>query len=188
MMTKRGPDVVSFAPGDPAAPDVAYGYLPPEQIEEIAHKVFDGLARDNNLAGLRTRPGVFVDRLAYHWNLVNSVHSFREGNTRTQFAFFHQLSDSVGFRIDTEAFKPGGPLRVDFVLARYHGQATGEHTRLREVLGRAITEKPGPPVWAPTRSLSQMLDHARNVRPHHAARIPIPPPDHRRDRGNQVGL
>jgi len=35
-MTKDGPDVVNFAPGDPVAPTVAYGYYPSSGIADAA--------------------------------------------------------------------------------------------------------------------------------------------------------
>jgi hypothetical protein len=72
------------------------------------------------------------------------VHSFREGNTRTQFVFFSQLCEQAGHRLDTEAFRPGNPLRDEFVQARFHGQDTGSNDRLAEVLGRAIATPSDP--------------------------------------------
>ena len=35
-MTKDGPDLVNFAPGDPVAPTVAYGYYPSSGIADAA--------------------------------------------------------------------------------------------------------------------------------------------------------
>lgn len=46
------------------------------------------------------------------------IHSFREGNTRTQFVFFSQLAEQAGYRIDPEQFALGAPLRDEFVQAR----------------------------------------------------------------------
>ncbi|WP_272818818.1 Fic family protein, partial [Mycobacteroides abscessus] len=34
----------------------------------------------------------FVGRLAEHWAEINTVHPFREGNTRTQAVFFALLA------------------------------------------------------------------------------------------------
>ena len=66
------------------------------------------------------------------------IHSFREGNTRTQFVFFSQLAQQAGYRIDATQFAPGAPLREAFVEARFHGQDTGRNDRLAAVLGQAI--------------------------------------------------
>lgn len=67
------------------------------------------------------------------------MHSFREGNTRTQFVFFSQLAEQAGYRIDAAQFAPGSPLRDEFVQARFHSQDTGRNDQLAAVLGKAIT-------------------------------------------------
>lgn len=41
----------------------------------------------------------FVDRLAHYLGEVNALHPFREGNGRTQRAFFAQLSRDAGWRL-----------------------------------------------------------------------------------------
>lgn len=139
-MTKMGPDVVHFTPGDPNADRVAYGYYPAPAIAEAAESRYRMLARESHLVGLpRAR---FIERVAEHWSELNVVHSFREGNSRAQFVFFAQLCQNAGYQLDTEAFKPGGPLRDEFVLARFHGQATATSERLAGVLDRGIRELP----------------------------------------------
>ena len=72
------------------------------------------------------------------------VHFAREGNTRSQFVFFSQLAKNDGYELDGEAFKPGGPLRDEFVWARFHSQATGTSERLAGVLDRGIREVVAP--------------------------------------------
>jgi cell filamentation protein len=60
--------------------------------------VFSALAKEQHLRGLpRTR---FVDRLTHYLAEVNAIHPFREGNGRTQRAFFDQLSRDAGWPID----------------------------------------------------------------------------------------
>lgn len=135
-MTKDGPDVVNFAPGDAAAPTVAYGYYPGPGVRDAAELQYRRLAGEGHLVGLdRDR---FVGRLAEHWGELNTIHSFREGNTRSQFVFFHQLSENAGYRIDSAQFQAGAPLRDEFVAARFYNQATGRADRLANVLGKAI--------------------------------------------------
>ena len=66
------------------------------------------------------------------------IHSFREGNTRTQFVFFCQLAEQAGYRIDVVQFAPGMPLRDGFVQARFHSQDTGNNAQLAAVLRQVI--------------------------------------------------
>lgn len=145
-MTKSGPDVVNFAPGDPAAPQVAYGYYPGPGVREAAELQYRRLAGEEHLVGMERDP--FLQRLAEHWGEFNTIHSFREGNTRSQFVFFSQLVDNAGYRLDAAQFQAGAPLRDEFVAARFHNQATGRTDRLVSVLGKAI-ERPEMPEPAP---------------------------------------
>lgn len=135
-MTKSGPDVVNFAPGDPNAPQVAYGYYPGPAVRKAAELQYRRLAKEGQLVGMKRDP--FVERLAEHWGELNTVHSFREGNTRSQFVFFHQLSENAGYRLDSAQFQAGAPLRDEFVAARFYNQATTRTDRLATVLGKAI--------------------------------------------------
>ena len=84
----------------------------------------------------------FVAEFAERWGELNVVHSFREGNTRSQFVFFSQLSEQAGYHLDSEAFLIGNPLQEEFVQARFHSQDTGSNARLAAVLDKAIIEKP----------------------------------------------
>jgi cell filamentation protein len=136
QMSKQGPDVVNFAPGDPNAPKVPYGYYPAPAIREAAEMQYRRLAGEDHLVGMDRDQ--FVGRLADHWGELNTIHSFREGNTRSQFVFFHQLSENAGYRLDSAQFQAGAPLRDEFVNARFYNQATGRADRLATVLGKAI--------------------------------------------------
>jgi len=70
----------------------------PQYIESVAAGIFRALRGENSLHGLERRP--FIDRLAHYLGEVNAVHPFREGNGRTQRAFFEQLAHEAGFAID----------------------------------------------------------------------------------------
>ena len=131
-MTKSGPDVVNFAPGDPAAPTVAYGYYPAPGIAQAASDQYGKLSSDKYLTGLDKQQ--FVEQLAEHWGEINTIHAFREGNTRAQFVFFAQLANNAGYQLDPEAFKLGSPRRDEFVAARFYNQATTRTDRLAAVL------------------------------------------------------
>lgn len=149
QMSKSGPDVVHFAPGDPAAPTVQYGYYPGvgDQIREAAERQFRKLASDDLLRG-RGREQ-FVAGLADHWGEINTIHSFREGNTRTQSVFFSQLAHQAGYQLAVGQFAEHAPLRTEFVQARFYNQATAKTDRLATVLDKALTE-----IEPPSRSLT----------------------------------
>lgn len=132
-MTKDGPNVLN--PDDPNP--ITYGYYPGGKVmNQAAEAEYAKLAEHDLLRGL-DHPE-FVAYLAESWGELNVIHSFREGNTRSQFVFFAQLAEQAGYRLDAAQFAPGAPLRDEFVWARFYSQATGRNTRLASALGRAI--------------------------------------------------
>lgn len=80
----------------------------------------------------------FVRELAEVWGELNVIHSFREGNTRTQLVFFEQLCNNAGYVLDTDAFIPPNPVRDEFVRARFHSQDTADNTALARVLDKVV--------------------------------------------------
>ena len=70
----------------------------PHYIESSSADIFRALRGENLLRGLERRP--FVDRLTFYLGEVNAVHPFREGNGRTQRAFFEQLAREAGFMLN----------------------------------------------------------------------------------------
>ncbi|MCP2323693.1 cell filamentation protein [Hamadaea flava] len=76
----------------------------PQHIEAYAEEVFGGLAKERFLRGAdRT---TFLDRVTHYLAEVNALHPFREGNGRTQRAFFRQLSRDAGWLIDWSRLDP----------------------------------------------------------------------------------
>jgi cell filamentation protein len=69
----------------------------PRYIEPSAAEIFRQLRNEHFLRGLDR--DTFIDRLTYYLGEVNAVHPFREGNGRTQRAFFEQLADDAGFTL-----------------------------------------------------------------------------------------
>ncbi len=67
-------------------------------MSDYSASVFDALAADNYLKGLPREQ--FVDRLAFHFGEINSIHPFREGNGRAQCAFTRQLASDAGWSLD----------------------------------------------------------------------------------------
>lgn len=70
----------------------------PQHIEPYAAQVFGQLTGEKLLRGLPR--ATFIDRLTHYFAEVNAIHPFREGNGRTQRAFFHQLAQAAGWPID----------------------------------------------------------------------------------------
>jgi cell filamentation protein len=70
----------------------------PQFIEPSAAVMFDALRAERGLRGLDR--GAFVGRLAHYLGEVNALHPFREGNGRTQRAFFEQLARDAGYALD----------------------------------------------------------------------------------------
>lgn len=73
-------------------------FLPFGFIEHAATISFTELAEDRFLVGL-TRM-TFIERLAYHYEKINYIHAFREGNGRTQRIFWNRLALRAGWQLD----------------------------------------------------------------------------------------
>lgn len=109
--------VVGIARSDP--------FCLPQHIQSYSAEVFDGLAKERFLRGL---PRVsFLDRLTHYFAEVNAIHPFREGNGRTQRAFFRQLSREAGWPIDWSNLEPEGNENASMASLR------GDTTPLREL-------------------------------------------------------
>lgn len=66
-------------------------------IRTYLDQVFADLATEHHLTGLDRAD--FVRRLAHYFGEVNAAHPFREGNGRTQRAFFRQLARDAGWSL-----------------------------------------------------------------------------------------
>ncbi|MGL5406832.1 MAG: Fic/DOC family protein [Propionibacteriaceae bacterium] len=136
-------DVYEWAGQERTAPSTwmtkdGHAYYPAGVVLTQAAEIeYAKLADKDFLRGL-DRPE-FVGELAESWGEINVVHSFREGNTRSQFVFFEQLCVKAGYSLDMSAFAPSAPLRDEFVQARFHGQDTGNNSRLAEVLDKGLS-------------------------------------------------
>lgn len=67
-------------------------------IPREAGRIFAELRREEYLRGLDR--GRFAARAAHHFACVNRLHPFRQGNGRTQRAFFALLAEQAGYRLD----------------------------------------------------------------------------------------
>ncbi|RJO79974.1 cell filamentation protein Fic [Nocardia panacis] len=105
----------------------------PQHITGYARDVFDRLAKEQHLRGMKQPE--FTDRLAYYFAEVNAVHPFREGNGRTQRAFFRQLAAEAGWRLDWSALDATRNTHASMASLR------GDNQPLRDLLRSLV--RPG---------------------------------------------
>lgn len=103
-----------------------------QHIETYSYEVFAGLAKENYLRGLDRE--TFVGRLTHYFAEVNAIHPFREGNGRTQRAFFHQLCRAAGWPLDWSGLDPGTNVTASAEALR------GDNGRLLVMLGSLIVQ------------------------------------------------
>lgn len=82
-----------------------------DMIPTYADNIFGKLRGENWLRGLKEE--AFVSRVAYFMGEVNTLHPFREGNGRTQRAFFTELAGRAKFDLDFSQVSPGELLEAD---------------------------------------------------------------------------
>jgi cell filamentation protein len=73
-------------------------FLPSGMIERASVFAARELHSGNALRGLDRDH--FIDRLAYHYNQVNYIHPFREGNGRVQRVFWNRIALAAGWQLD----------------------------------------------------------------------------------------
>ncbi|MFG1702989.1 Fic/DOC family protein [Nonomuraea sp. M3C6] len=118
--------VVGIARSDP--------FCLPQHIETHSAEVFGALAKERYLRELpRDR---FVDRLTHYFAEINAIHPFREGNGRTQRAFFRQLSREAGWPIDWSDLDPDGNAQASQASLR------GDNGLLRALLDSLLRPEP----------------------------------------------
>lgn len=70
-----------------------------EFIEEQMNEIFKKLEKENTLRGIQSKREL-TERLAYYFGEINAIHTFREGNGRTQRLFMQLLCNSLGYDLD----------------------------------------------------------------------------------------
>jgi cell filamentation protein len=104
--------------------------LPP-YIESSSADIFRALHNENLLRGLQRGP--FIDRLTFYLGEVNAVHPFREGNGRTQRAFFKQLARDAGFTLNWQHLDAARNIDVSAAIMR------GDAEPMRKMLDTLVT-------------------------------------------------
>ena len=124
--------------GEPRTVDMGktHRLWPSATLVQGAPGIYGAIAKDNYLREME--PDQFTGRLAEHWGEVNVLHAFREGNTRSQRAFFSQLADQAGYVLD-------GPYLEahyrDFNIAREAAMVTGRSDTFAAFLQGAVHRK-----------------------------------------------
>jgi len=88
-----------------------------EFIPDAAKKIFDELAKEKYLDELSDED--YITRMAHYYSEVNILHPFREGNGRTQRAFFSLLASRTGRFIAWDKMDPAE--NIDASIAAYNG-------------------------------------------------------------------
>ena len=104
----------------------------PQHIESSSADIFRALRGENFLQGLERGP--FVDRLTFYVGEVNAVHPFREGNGRTQRAFFEQLARDAGFTLNWQHLGAARNIEASSAIMR------GDTEPMRKMLDTLVTE------------------------------------------------
>lgn len=93
-------DVYPWA-GELRTVDIAKGssiFVPVALLRQAAHFAFAELRADGWLRGLPRQD--FIHALAHHYDQINHLHPFREGNGRTQRVFWSRVASDAGWPLD----------------------------------------------------------------------------------------
>ena len=108
-------------------------YARPQFIDSEMEKRFQRIRDDNNLKGLA--PEEFSHKAAEHLSEINAIHTFREGNGRTQREFLLVLGEQAGHRIDLERIDPGR--WTDARRQGFHGDCKS----LQDLIAKSIVDR-----------------------------------------------
>ena len=104
----------------------------PQYIESSSADIFRALRGENFLQGLERGP--FLDRLTFYLGEVNAVHPFREGNGRTQRAFFEQLARDARFTLNWQHLDAARNIEASASIMR------GDAEPMRKMLDTLMTD------------------------------------------------
>lgn len=112
-------------------------FLPVSMINHAAAYVSAELRSDHNLRDMfRDR---FIDRLAYHYDQLNYVHPFREGNGRVQRVFWNRVALDAGWQLDWREVHGATNDRACRIASERRDLGP-----LREMFDQIVTPAPSP--------------------------------------------
>ena len=127
----------------------AYAFTPSAQIEVEGKRVFEKLAAHDYLQGLTRKE--FVPELARLHGELNHLHTFPEGNGRTQRLFLEQVAQKAGHPVDLSI---GTEYRI---IEASIAQTKGQHGMME----RFIAEATDPDR---VRAMREAIDHLSQVK------------------------
>ena len=98
--------------------------------------VFSDLAKENYLKGLSADQ--FANRLAHFYTELDSVHCYREGNSRTLRRFTADLAKEAGHQLNWSKAIATEADRQKLYCARDFGVMRGESNRLASIIGACL--------------------------------------------------
>ncbi len=104
----------------------------PQYIKTSAADIFRALRSEDFLHGLDRE--TFVARLAHYLGEINAVHPFREGNGRSQRAFFEQLAHDAGFTLAWQHMDAARNIEASVASMR------GDAEPMRKLLNTLVTD------------------------------------------------
>ncbi len=125
-------DVYAWA-GRPRAIRMAKGgnaFCYPEHIDREMRRLFGELAAHRHLQGLDANS--FAAQAAHFLAELNAIHTFREGNGRTQLSYLTLLAEQAGHPLRLERLNP------QKFLAAIVRSFSGDEAPLRAALGRLV--------------------------------------------------
>ncbi len=137
FMSKNGPSVEDIRAGRYDAPATqSYNYFPADEAMVEHFDAYARLLRAGDLSGMSSEQ--FSHAIAEPWGEMNVAHLFREGNTRTQVAFFGALARRNGHSIDYVRFSRDKAFRMKFNAGRFLIQAEADSGLFAETLAEIV--------------------------------------------------
>ena len=128
----------------------------PSGVERREHVLLSGKHRESGKEAVRTpesdkfldglEPEEFAEKAAHFLSELNVIHAFREGNGRSQMAFFLLLTDHAGHPINLENFDPDTFLNA--MIASFEGDEEPLAAVIQVLVGtrRTRSDIVSPPV------------------------------------------
>ena len=80
-------------------------FAPHQTLMESTNSMLEAVSDEDMLRGLSEDH--FVERLAHHFDQLNYLHPFREGNGRTQRVYWAQVAEAAGHPLDWRSVSAG---------------------------------------------------------------------------------
>jgi cell filamentation protein len=118
---------------------VAYG--PSENVPGALQAAFTALKDEKFLRGLET--AALASRLAHYYGELDAIHAFREGNSRTLRAFFADLAQAAGHRLEWARMGATEEDRQRLYQARDLAVMRGDSAQLTGLIAACLRRAPG---------------------------------------------